>query len=153
LKLEPEGYDARDLPLPAPTREVKTLLTLVRLDLEARQPGAPVAAFTLTAHPDRPRQGQLTLFGPAEISPDRPAPAAPKRVARLGEGPAGAAQEGRGPRPGGRALMPAPPPPAPRFRKAPRPGRGLPPGAVPRPAPGPEVITNGSGPGAPADSL
>src|SRR5437588_4752188 len=36
LTLEPDGYDARALDLPAPTRDVKTILTLIRLDLEKR---------------------------------------------------------------------------------------------------------------------
>ncbi|HYG63600.1 MAG TPA: DNA polymerase Y family protein, partial [Thermoanaerobaculia bacterium] len=54
LRLEPEGHQTRSIDLPAPTRDVKTLLTLIRLDLEANQPGAPVAGFTFTAHPDRP---------------------------------------------------------------------------------------------------
>ncbi|MGH9316018.1 MAG: DNA polymerase Y family protein, partial [Thermoanaerobaculia bacterium] len=63
LKLDPDGYDARAIALPAPTRDVKTLLTLVRLELEARPPGAPVVGFTFTAHPDKPRRAQLSLFG------------------------------------------------------------------------------------------
>jgi protein ImuB len=36
LRLDPDGCDARAILLPAPTREAKTLLTLVRLELEAR---------------------------------------------------------------------------------------------------------------------
>src|SRR6266545_1203252 len=71
LKLDPDGCDARAIALPAPTREVKTLLTLMRLELEARPPGAPVCGFTFTAHPDKPRRAQLSLFGPAALSPDR----------------------------------------------------------------------------------
>src|SRR5205823_3889673 len=55
LTLDPEGYDARGIDLPAPTRDVKTMLTLMRLDLEKTPPGAPVAGFSFVAHPDRPR--------------------------------------------------------------------------------------------------
>ncbi|HMB52650.1 MAG TPA: DNA polymerase Y family protein [Thermoanaerobaculia bacterium] len=73
LRLEPDGHHERSIDLPAPTRDAKTLLTLVRLDLEAHPPGAPVAGFTLAAHPDRPREAQLTLFGPEALSPAPPA--------------------------------------------------------------------------------
>src|SRR5262249_15653547 len=69
LKLDPDGCDARAIALPAPTREVKTLLTLVRLELEARPPGAPVTGFAFTAHPDKPRRAQLSLFGPPALPP------------------------------------------------------------------------------------
>jgi hypothetical protein len=71
LTLDPGGADSRTVDLPAPTRDVKTLLTLVRLDLEARRPGAPVSGFRFIAHPDRPRSAQLSLFGPPAISPER----------------------------------------------------------------------------------
>ena len=69
LRLEPDGHHHRSIQLPAPTREAKTLLTLIRLDLEDGPPGAPVTGFTLTAHPDRPREAQLSLFGPPAMSP------------------------------------------------------------------------------------
>jgi pimeloyl-ACP methyl ester carboxylesterase len=53
LRLEPDGHVTRSVDLPAPTRDVKTLLTLVKLNLEASPPGAPVAGFTFAAHPER----------------------------------------------------------------------------------------------------
>ena len=84
LKLDPDGCDARAIALPAPTRDVKTLLTLVRLELEARPPGAPVAGFTFAAHPDKPRRAQLSLFGPAALSPDRLATTIARLAALLG---------------------------------------------------------------------
>ena len=68
LTLEPDGYDARAIDLPAPTRDVRTILTLIRLDLEKRPPGAPVIGFVFVAVPDRPRRAQLSLFGPAALS-------------------------------------------------------------------------------------
>lgn len=106
LRLEPEGHDVRTLSLPAPTRDVKTLLTLVRLDLERKQPGAPVVAFSLAVHPDRPRRGQLTLFGPPEISPDRLATALAKLFALLGEDRVGSPATVDGHRPERTALRP-----------------------------------------------
>ncbi|MEM9291265.1 MAG: DNA polymerase Y family protein [Acidobacteriota bacterium] len=84
LELEPEGHHQFRIDLPAPSCDVKTLLTLTRLELEARSPGAPILSFSFTAHPDRPREAQLTLFGPAALSPDRLATTLAKLFAFLG---------------------------------------------------------------------
>jgi len=146
LTLEPEGCDTRTIELPAPTRDVKTLLTLVRLGLEGRPPGAAVTGFSLTAHPDAPRKGQLTLFGPAEISPDRLATALAKLFALLGPGRAGAPQAVDGHRPERFALVPFAPPPPPAARRAPRTGRGLLSVRVLRPAVPLEVLLEGERP-------
>ena len=113
LELEPDGHHERAITLPAPTRDVKTLTTLVRLDLEARPPGAPVRSFVLTAHPDRPRLAQLTLFGPAALSPDKLATTVARLFALLGEGRVGAPQVVDGHRPERCALVPFTPPPPP----------------------------------------
>jgi protein ImuB len=147
LTLEPEGCDTRSLALPAPTRDVKTLLTLVRLDLEARAPGAAVVGFVLTAHPDRPRRGQLTLFGPLEISPDRLAAALAKLLALLGEGRVGAPRAVDGHRPERHAVVSFAPPPPPLHRPPPRGGRGLLAVRVLRPAVPLEVLTGEAGGG------
>jgi protein ImuB len=125
LRLEPEGLDTRSIALPAPTRDVKTLLTLTKLDIEKRPPGAPVAAFLFTAHPDEPRRGQLSLFGPAEISPDR----LMATVARIGSivGPdrVGSPRVVDDHRPGSIAIVSFDPPPPPRVRPRRARGRGL----------------------------
>ncbi|MCP4200542.1 MAG: hypothetical protein GY769_01245 [bacterium] len=84
LRLEPDGFCDRSILLPAPSRDVKTLLTLVRLDLERQPPGAPVVGFTFKAHPDRPRTAQLTLLGPAALSPDKMATSLARLFALLG---------------------------------------------------------------------
>ena len=125
LKLDPEGYDARAITLPAPTRDVKTLLTLTRLELEARPPGAPVVGFTFTAQPDRTRQAQLALFGPAALSPDRLATTIARLVAMLGAGRIGSPRTVDGHVPERLALADYSPPPPPLERRAPRTGRGL----------------------------
>jgi len=83
LKLDPDGVDARAIALPAPTRDVKTLLTLLRLELEARPPGAPVAGFTFSAHPDKPRRAQLSPAG-ALARPARHDDRAPRVPPRRG---------------------------------------------------------------------
>jgi protein ImuB len=145
LSLDPDGRDVRSLALPAPTRDARTLLSLVRLSLESKPPGAPVSGFVFTAHPDAPRPGQLTLFGPAEISPDRLATAMARLFALLGEGRAGSPRTVDGHRPERFALVPWTPPPSPPERKPPREGRGLLAVRVLRPALPLEVLVGGSG--------
>jgi len=116
LRLEPAGWDERAFDLPAPTREVKTLLTLLRLDLEARSPGAPVAGFAFVAHPGAPRAAQLTLFGPRALSPDRLATTLARLFALLGGDRVGSPRPVDGHRPGAFALAPFAPPPPPEVR-------------------------------------
>lgn len=125
LRLEPDGHHHRSIQLPAPTREVKTLLTLIRLDLEDGPPGAPVTGFTLTAHPDRPREAQLSLFGPPALSPDRLATTLARLFALLGSERVGSPRRVDGHRPGHAALVHYDPPPPPETRTEPRQGRGL----------------------------
>ena len=125
LKLDPDGHDVRSIRLPAPTRDVKTLLTLVRLDLEARPPGAPVAGFSFTAEPDQPRRAQLALFGPPALSPDRLATAIAKLAALLGADRVGSPRSVDGHRPDRFALSGYAPPPPPELARKPAAGRGL----------------------------
>ncbi|MEX1244996.1 MAG: DNA polymerase Y family protein [Thermoanaerobaculia bacterium] len=142
LKLDPDGHDARAIALPAPTREVKTLLTLVRLELEARPPGSPVAGFTFAAHPDQPRRAQLSLFGPAALSPDRLATTIARLAALLGDDRVGSPRSVDGHRPERYASAGYAPAPPPSMRLAPRGGRGLLAVRVLRPAVALEVITS-----------
>ncbi len=125
LRLDPDGHDVRAVVLPAPTRDPKTLRTLLQMDLEARPPGAPVTGFTLTAHPDRPRRGQMTLFGATEVSPDLLATALAHLAALLGPGRAGSPRPADSHLPGRYDLLPFAPPPPPSVRRPQRPGRGL----------------------------
>jgi protein ImuB len=141
LRLDPEGWDARAITLPAPTRDAKTLLTLTRLELEARPPGAPVVGFTFTAQPDRPRQAQLSLFGPAALSPDRLATTIARLVALLGTDGVGSPRLVDGHLPERFATADYSPPPPPSARRAPRTGRGLLAVRVLRPPVELEVIT------------
>jgi protein ImuB len=125
LKLDPDGCDARAIQLPAPTRDVKTLLTLVKLELEARPPGSPVAGFTLGAHPDRPRRAQLALFGPPALSPDRLATTIARLASMLGAGRVGSPRAIDGHRPERFALASYEPAPPPVFAPSGKTGRGL----------------------------
>jgi protein ImuB len=152
LRLEPDGYQTRTIALPAPTRDVKTLLTLIRLDLEARPPGAPVAGFTFTAHPDRPREAQLSLYGPAALSPDKLAATLARLFALLGPGRVGSPQPVDGHLPERFSLVEYSPPPPPQVRRTPRPGHGLLAVRALRPAVELEVIVAGGPAGAAPDA-
>ena len=146
LTLDPDGRDARAISLPAPTRDVKTLLTLVRLELEARPPGAAVSGFSFTAHPDAPRRAQLSLFGPAALSPDRLATTIARLAALLGADRVGSPRSVEGHRPERFTLSGYIPPAPPSSRLPPRGGRGLLAVRVLRPPVALEVIVDSDPP-------
>ncbi|HXA19161.1 MAG TPA: DNA polymerase Y family protein [Thermoanaerobaculia bacterium] len=125
LTLDPDGYDARGIDLPAPTRDVKTMLTLMRLDLEKTPPGAPVAGFSFVAHPDRPRRAQLSLFGPSAVSPETLATTIAKLISILGDGRVGMPMTVDGHLPERYAINLFSPPPPPDLRRTPARARGL----------------------------
>jgi protein ImuB len=125
LTLDPEGYDARGIDLPAPTRDVKTMLTLMRLDLEKTPPGAPVVGFSFVAHPDRPRRAQLSLFGPGAVSPEKLATTIAKLVSILGDGRVGMPMTVDGHLPERYAINVFSPPPPPDMKRTPARARGL----------------------------
>ncbi len=125
LRLEPDGHHLASIQLPAPSRDVKTLLTLVRLDLEKRPPQAPVVGFRFAAHPDRPREAQRSLFGPTALSPDRLATTLARLFALLGPEGIGSPAAVDGHRPERSALAPYAPPRQAKVKPEPRPGRGL----------------------------
>ncbi len=143
LTLEPDGYDARAIDLPAPTRDVKTILTLIRLDLEKRPPGAPVIGFAFVAHPDRPRRAQLSLFGPAALSPEKLATTIARLISILGEGCVGMPMTVDGHLPERHAIADFAPPPPPDTRRTPARARGLLVARTFRPPIPVEVITDG----------
>ncbi|HUP25201.1 MAG TPA: DNA polymerase Y family protein [Thermoanaerobaculia bacterium] len=149
LPLEPDGYHERSIELPSPTRDVKTLLTLLRLDLEAHSPEAPVRGFQLTAHPDAPRLAQLSLLGAASLSPDRLAETIARLFALLGPGRVGSPRSSNGHHPERFQLVEYTPPPPPKVRPRPEPGRGLLAVRVMRPPVALEVVTESSTPARP----
>lgn len=141
LMLEPDGFHARAIELPAPTRDVKTMLTLLRLDLEKTPPGAPVTGFSLVAHPDRPRRAQLSLFGPAALSPEKLATTIARLISIIGDGRVGMAMSVDGHLPERYAIADYAPPPPPTTRPKPSKSRGLLAVRVFRPPLPVEVIT------------
>ena len=141
LMLEPDGFHARAIDLPAPTRDVKTMLTLLRLDLEKNPPGAPVTGFSLVAHPDRPRRAQLSLFGPTALSPEKLATTLARLIALLGEDRVGMALPVDGHLPERFDIADYAPPQPPQTRVKPQKSRGLLAVRVMRPPVAVEVIT------------
>ena len=144
MMLEPDGFHSRAIDLPAPTRDTKTMLTLLRLDLEKTPPGAPVVGFTLVAHPDRPRRAQLSLFGPAALSPEKLATTIARLISILGEGRVGMPMTIDGHLPDRYGIGDYNPPPPPDMKRKPRKSRGLLAVRVFRPPIPIEVITRPS---------
>jgi protein ImuB len=141
LGLEPEGAEHRKIRLPAPTRDIDALLALTRLELDSNPPRAAVVSFISVTHPDRPRRGQLTLFGAPEIHPDKLAGTLAHLAARIGPERVGSPRTIDGHLPERVHTVPFDPPSAPKMRQPPRSGRGLLAVRVLRPAVAVEVIT------------
>lgn len=127
LDLDPRGRIEHSLRLPAPTRDVKSLLTLLRLRLEEQPPGAAVGGFALLAHPDRSPETQLSLFGPDSMSPGRLAATLARLFHLLGPDRMGSPRLADTHRPEGFRLVDFTPPPPPEISPPPSPagGRGL----------------------------
>jgi protein ImuB len=69
LTLETRAIDERTLRLPAPTLDSKAMLKLMRLDLEAHPPPAPVVHVWLGTRPVKPRAAQGGLYAPMAPEP------------------------------------------------------------------------------------
>jgi protein ImuB len=90
MKLSPRGRDVRTVPLAAPTRDVSTLLALVRLALESSPPANAVDGIRVRAAPARARPAQLSFFEPAGPSPDQLASTLARLSALVGQERVGA---------------------------------------------------------------
>src|SRR5947207_3009225 len=106
LGLADRSRDQRTVPLAAPTRDVKTLLTCLRVALEARPPRAAVERVALAAVPERVRAAQLGLFSPAGPSPERLATTLARLAALCGPERVGAPAVIDSHRPGAAAVAP-----------------------------------------------
>jgi protein ImuB len=151
MMLDPDGFHARAIELPAPTRDVKTMLTLLRLDVEKAPPGAPVRGFSIVAYPDRPRRAQLSLFGPAAVSPEKLAAAVARLASMIGEDRIGMPITVDSHRPDRYALGNYEPPAPPKLRSEPTEARDIAAVRVLRPPVPIEVITRPSRPDEPGD--
>jgi protein ImuB len=82
----------RTLRLPVPTKDARTLLKLLQLDLEAHPPGAPVVKITLAAAPAKPRPPQGGLFAPLSPPPEKLELTLARLAGVVGEEQVGAAE-------------------------------------------------------------
>ncbi len=71
LGLADRRRDERRVTVAAPTLEVRALLTLVTLSLEAAPPAAPVETIRVTLAPRAARAAQADMFLPPAPAPDR----------------------------------------------------------------------------------
>lgn len=71
LGLANRSSDERTIIIAAPSNDTKSLLTLIRLQLEAHPPRAPVERFRIAAIPERLRAAQLDLFRPKGPAPEQ----------------------------------------------------------------------------------
>jgi protein ImuB len=92
LHLESRAYDVREIGLAAPTREVATLLEIVRLAVEKRPPDAAVVGVSILARAARGSVAQLDLFRPRGVAPDRLAATVARLQALVGEDRVGKVQ-------------------------------------------------------------
>lgn len=84
LKLEPRGYEVREIPMAAPTRAAPTLLSLARLELARRPPSASVVGVAALVLPARLRPAQLDFLRPAGPAPERLAATLARLAALVG---------------------------------------------------------------------
>jgi protein ImuB len=80
----------RVLRLPVPARENKFLLKLLKLDLEAHPPSAPVTGVKMVAVPARSRARQMGLYLPLSPEPEKLEVTLARIRATVGEGRVGA---------------------------------------------------------------
>jgi protein ImuB len=71
LGLANRGHDERTVVVAAPSNDAKSLLTLLRLQLEAHPPTAPVEKISIAAVAERLRAVQLDLFRPNGPAPEQ----------------------------------------------------------------------------------
>jgi len=69
LELDPDGHHSVAVSLPSATSDVRSLMGLLRLQLEACRLQKPIRGFTLAAQGAAPPRVQGDLFGPAQAAP------------------------------------------------------------------------------------
>jgi protein ImuB len=71
LELADRRRDQRRVAVAAPSNEVRSLLTLITLALEAMPPAAAIEAISIAISPRAPRPAQADMFLPPAPAPDR----------------------------------------------------------------------------------
>jgi protein ImuB len=109
--LDDRGRDVRDVSLAAPTRDVRTLLGCLRVELEARPPRAAITRVLVHAVAETVRALQLGLFTPPGPSPERLATTLARLAVLCGADRVGTPAVADTHRPGSAATTPFTPPP------------------------------------------
>jgi len=110
LALDPRGVHELSVPLRAPTREVATLTTLVRLAVAAQPPERGVVGVAVVAHPAPPATDQLSLFDPLPPRPETLQATVARIQAIVGPGHVGSPEVLDSHRPDAQRLIPFAPP-------------------------------------------
>jgi len=92
MRLATRGRDERTVVVSAPSNDVKSLLTLVRLQLESHQPGAAVESLRIAAVAEQLRAAQLDLYRPSGPEPAKLAVTLARLTAICGADRVGAPQ-------------------------------------------------------------
>ncbi|MGH7780860.1 MAG: DNA polymerase Y family protein [Candidatus Binataceae bacterium] len=90
LGLEDHRIASRRVPIAAPTCDVRAILTLINLTLEAEPPEAAVETIRIEVTPRAPRPAQADMFLPPVPAPDRLATTIARLAALCGPGNVGA---------------------------------------------------------------
>ena len=106
LGLVSKDVYARRLELPAPLRDVRTLRTLMLLDLESHPPSAAIDRVTLVIQPTPGRVLQHTLFTRAQPAPERLSTLLARLGALMGQDRLGAPSTVDSYRPGAFTVVP-----------------------------------------------
>jgi protein ImuB len=113
LGLSDRRRDDRRVTVAAPTLEVRALLTLIILSLEAAPPPAPVETIRLAIEPHAARLAQSDLFLPPAPAPDRLAATIARIAALCGPDRVGRIASANSHRPEAMRLVRFAPPPVP----------------------------------------
>ncbi|HVA81622.1 MAG TPA: DNA polymerase Y family protein [Candidatus Binataceae bacterium] len=112
LGLEDHRVASRRVTIAAPTCDVRALLTLIKLALEAAPPEAAVETIRLEIAPRAPRPAQTDMFLPPAPAPDRLAATIARLAALCGPGNVGAIRAENSHRPEVLRIEAFDPPPA-----------------------------------------
>ena len=106
LRLVTQDAHARRLQLPSPIRDVRTLRTLLLLDLESHPPPAAIDRVTIRIDPTPGRIVQHTLFTRAQPTPEQLSTLVARLGALMGQDRIGAPAPVDSHRPGAFAMQP-----------------------------------------------
>ena len=106
LKLVRGGVFERRIDLPSPLNDPRTLLSLLRIDLDAHPPGDAVEGVRVAARPTERRVVQFALFTPDRPHPEKLAVTLARLTALVGEDRVGAPAAVDTHQPGAAAVVP-----------------------------------------------